>query len=96
MATTWQSIARRKKEEQLSRIPKEYLISQSNYSGQMNLLSIPRSYLNTREADITESYDATALAEAIRTQKFTCLEVTKAFCKRAAVAHQLVFGASLP
>jgi amidase len=90
MAAKWQAIARRKKEEQLSRIPKEYLISRNQYSGQFNLLAVPRSHLTVRELEITESYDATALAEAIRIRKFTCLEVTKAFCKRAAIAHQVV------
>lgn len=46
--------------------------------------------MTEKEVDITENYDATALAQALRERKLTCVDVTTAFCKRAAIAHQLV------
>ena|ERR1700760_1025999 len=91
MASTWQSIARRKQQEQLSRIPKEYLLSSKN-SESTNVLGVPRScgLLTSKELDITENFDATALAKEIRDGNLTSVEVVEAFCKRAAIAHQLV------
>lgn len=46
--------------------------------------------LSAEELEITEQYDATSLAEAIATRRFTAVTVIKAFIKRAAIAHQLV------
>lgn len=46
--------------------------------------------LSERELDITESYKVSELLEALASGRLTALEVTTAFCKRAAIAHQLV------
>lgn len=46
--------------------------------------------LNETECEITSKYDATALLEKLKAGVWTVEEVTVAFCKRAAVAHQLV------
>lgn len=46
--------------------------------------------LSDREREITNAIDATALLEQIQGGQWTAEEVTVAFCKRAAVAHQLV------
>lgn len=46
--------------------------------------------LSARELEITESHDAYSLAEAIANKTYSAVEVTIAFCKRAAIAHQLV------
>ncbi|XWW96164.1 hypothetical protein V2A60_004136 [Cordyceps javanica] len=56
-----------------------------------NVTNIPREsgLLTERELDITENYDAVALAEAIATKAYTAVEVAAAFCKRAVIAHQL-------
>lgn len=94
MPETWQSISQRKKEEQLSRIPKEWRLPESAKPGPgtKNLLDIPRTcgILSGKELDITERYDATSLSEAIRSRVLSCVDVASAFCKRAAIAHQLV------
>lgn len=45
--------------------------------------------LNETECEITSKYDATALLEKLKAGVWTVEEVTVAFCKRAAVAHQL-------
>lgn len=56
-----------------------------------NVTSVPREcgLLTAEEIDITESYDATALAEAIASRKLSAVQVTVAFSKRAIIAHQL-------
>jgi amidase len=91
MSSSWQSIAQRKKQEQLSRIPKEYLLP-AEYIQVSNVLDVPRAcgLLTAKELRITEDYDATALAHAIRNGELKALDVARAFCKRAAIAHQLV------
>lgn len=47
-----------------------------------------RQYLNEREIEITES-DAVDIAAQTTTGKWSAVEVTEAFCHRAALAHQL-------
>ncbi|KAG5813994.1 hypothetical protein H9Q74_003137 [Fusarium xylarioides] len=56
-----------------------------------NVTSIPKTcgILTDKEIDITENYDATALAAAIASRKFTSVAVVSAFAKRAIIAHQL-------
>lgn len=46
--------------------------------------------LSPREIEITTSQDATTILERIRQRAWSAEEVTRAFCKRAAMAHQLV------
>jgi hypothetical protein len=97
MASTWQSISRRKKDEQWARIPPEYRLKHIP-TGLTNVLHIPSTcgLLTSEELAITEQYDATALAEAIRSRALTSVAVARAYCKRAAVAHQLVRDQSAP
>ncbi|UPX16357.1 uncharacterized protein EKO05_0006765 [Ascochyta rabiei] len=87
----WQSVSWQKKDQQFARIPSQWRLPQPPPSSVTNYLGLPREcgLLTETELDITENYDATALARAIRERKRTCLDVTTAFCKRAAVAHQL-------
>ncbi|TAQ89074.1 hypothetical protein B7494_g2587 [Chlorociboria aeruginascens] len=87
----WQVIAQRKQAERQSRIPEEWLLSNLPSPSTLNVLSIPRtsSILTSQELSITENYDATSLAETLRAGKLTAVEVTIAFCKRAAIAQQL-------
>lgn len=46
--------------------------------------------LSQRERKITENYDASELIEMMATAVISSVEVTTAFCKRAAAAQQLV------
>lgn len=85
MSESWQSISKRKKEQQASRIPKEWLLP-SEYlpsSSTLNVLSIPRKcgILNEQDLKITENYDATALIEELATGRLKSVDVTRAFCK---------------
>ncbi|KAJ4423774.1 hypothetical protein N0V82_001512 [Gnomoniopsis sp. IMI 355080] len=54
-------------------------------------LDIPRrsGILNAHELRITEEYDVEALLKALASGELSALEVTVAFCKRAAIAQQL-------
>jgi hypothetical protein len=79
----WQSTSWQKKDQQFARIPNEWRLPQLPPSNVTNYLGIPREcgLLTEKELDITENYDATALAKAIRERKLTCVDVTTAFCK---------------
>jgi len=56
------------------------------------VLDVPRScgILSEREIKITEDYDAVAIIAGIKAGELSAEEVTVAFCKRAAIAQQLV------
>ncbi|OCL14642.1 amidase [Glonium stellatum] len=91
MPEKWQLVSRQKKDEQVSRIPKGWLLSSSPPPDLTNYLDVPRKcgLLNGQELEITEKYDATALAHEISSRRLKSYDVVKAFCKRAALAHQL-------
>lgn len=98
MATTNQpaylDIVQRKQAEQASRIPKEWRLKSLPDKGVLDVRHIPKQsgILSARELEITETYDAVELADKIRRRDYSCYEVTLAFCKRAAIAQQLVSG----
>ena len=55
-------------------------------------LNVPRNcgILSSHELSITEDFTVVQLLERLRTGQLTAEDVTVAFCKRAAVAQQLV------
>jgi amidase len=79
----WQLVLWQKKDEQYARIPHEWRLSSLPSPHVTNYTDIPRKcgLLSEAELKITEEYDATALAEAIRSRKLKCVDVTRAFCK---------------
>lgn len=79
----WRSKALEKKREQCSLIRDEWRIPDLDLSDQMDLTDIPRggSLLTEDELRLTENYDASALANGIRTGDLTCEDITTAFCK---------------
>ena len=87
----WKAIAQRKQAERQSRIPSAWLLKTSPSSSTLDVRYVPRAsgILTSNELYITENYDATSLAEAIRSRIHTAEEVTIAFCKRAAIAQQV-------
>jgi len=86
------NIAKRKQAERASRIPKEWMLSSPPGDNVLNVMDIPQTcgILTSQELEITGTYDAVALVEALKSRKYNAKDVTKAFCKRAAIAHQLV------
>lgn len=105
MSTTkrdpYQTIAQRKQDARARLIPSEWRIPEDKLatytsSPTANVLHVPQEsgILNERELAVTEHHDAVSLLEMLRkgpTQGgFTSEEVVTAFCKRAALAQQLV------
>ncbi|KAL9006319.1 MAG: hypothetical protein Q9188_000918 [Gyalolechia gomerana] len=91
-SAAWEAIRDRKLEEQRSRIPQEWLIPADKLPSKevLNVVDIPRGVLSSKEIHITEGYNALNLAAAIRNKEYTAVEVTIAFCKRAAISNQLL------
>jgi amidase len=90
---TWREISTHARAIRDSKIPSSWLLKNlTTYSQQSDVTSVPRScgLLTPLELEITESYTAPALVSAISEKKFTAVEITTAFCKRAAIAQQLV------
>ncbi|KAL4949693.1 amidase signature domain-containing protein [Aspergillus filifer] len=91
---TWQQKAQRKREELASKVPAEWRLSPETLAiagKEENILHLPREtgILTDREIDITETSDATALLSRLKSGELSAYEVTIAFCKRAAIVHQL-------
>jgi hypothetical protein len=92
----WQLISWQKKDEQRARIPTEWLLNSTPTADVTNYLDVPRKcgILSAEEVKITEDYDATALAEAIRARRLTSVNVVRAFCKVCSSPHPQVTFAS--
>ncbi|GAA6027662.1 hypothetical protein JCM8097_007971 [Rhodosporidiobolus ruineniae] len=70
------------------RLPQE-LVARDPAKGVMEVPKTCR-ILTERELEITELDEVEELASRIASKRYTAVEVTTAFCKRAAIAHQLV------
>ncbi|KAI1106568.1 amidase [Jackrogersella minutella] len=91
---SWRELQAAKKAEQDSRIPTEWKLKKEDFPPEdtvdLRPLVTSSGILSPAELAITgEEYDATSLATAIAEGRFTALEIVTAFCKRAAVGHQL-------
>jgi len=86
----WQKVAARRSKEIYEDIPNDYLVSPILLKG-LNLTNLTHNsgILTLRELSII-NLSATILLDRIRNGIFTAVEVTTAFCKSAAVAHQAV------
>lgn len=92
MAASWQDRAEQKRESILAAIPSAWRIE--------NLPSVEekkdvtgayiRSFLSDSEVEITET-DAVDIVKKTTTGQWKAVDVTRAFCHRAALAHQLVW-----
>ncbi|KAI1879020.1 hypothetical protein JX265_003197 [Neoarthrinium moseri] len=89
----WQEIAARKQAERVSKLPSEWLIPKPLLppTEQSFVQDFPTSsgFFTDKELLITES-TASEVVGKIATGEWTALEVTKAICKRTAVAQQLI------
>ncbi|KAG9588737.1 amidase, partial [Aureobasidium melanogenum] len=91
MAPDWRQVAAEKRDSVLALIPEEWRIpapppaeEQRDVTGKFI-----QQYLDPREIEITET-EATEIVNKTSSGQWTAVEVTKAFCHRSAVAHQLV------
>ncbi|KAI1115109.1 putative fatty-acid amide hydrolase [Nemania sp. NC0429] len=91
--TDYKILSAEKLAQQREKIPEAWLVSPDAVrQDATNLMDIPTTcgILSDVECDITSNYDATALLEKLKAGTFSAEQVTVAFCKRAAIAHQLV------
>ena len=88
----YQTISAEKKLQRQSKIPKEWLIPLEAYQEFTNFMHVPVTcgILSDVECKITSDFDATALLEKLKDGVWSAEQVTVAFCKRAAIAQQLV------
>lgn len=91
---TWQEVAAKRSHDINSKIPEAWRLSAKVLENHKPM-DLPRDsgILTLRELNITELRAIDILA-AIRERKISAVEVTRAFCKRAAIAHQVVSIAS--
>ncbi|KAL4895376.1 amidase signature domain-containing protein [Aspergillus ambiguus] len=90
--TSWKQLAEAKRQSILDAIPPEWRIKEPiPPAGELRDVTgaYIQQYLTPREIEITET-DAVRIAEKTTSGQWTALEVTEAFCHRAALAHQLV------
>jgi amidase len=92
----WKVRADRKRAERDGGIPKEWLLPSKitdtvREDATISVTDIPRTcgILTAKEVDITENHDAVDLVKKMAAKELTAVEVTQAFCKRAAIAQQL-------
>lgn len=92
-AEAWKSIAQRKQAERDAKLPPNWRIPVDKLppTSVRDVIPFPREsgLFTARELEITRSL-ATDITTRIATGQWSSVEVTEAFCKRAAVAQQLV------
>lgn len=84
------------KAAQYAKIPKEWRLASEFLTGDetstVGVLDVPAKcgILTPAELDITEKYTAVSLAKAVQSGSLKASNVATAFCKRAAIAQQLL------
>lgn len=98
MATqSWEDIVSEKHLQDASKIPPAWRLPQNliefAQTPNANVMDIPSrsGILSASQLQITELYDATDLLSKIEHRELSAYEVTEAFCKRAAIAQQVVY-----
>lgn len=98
----WEEKAKRKRQALNDTIPHEWRLPQScldllkfpleSNKNDLIALDIPRrsEIMTDKELQITEAFDVATLLRKLEQGHLKSTEVTRAFCKRAAIAHQLV------
>lgn len=89
----WLELCNIKQAERERSIPAEWRIPASRLTTEKkNLLDVPATcgILTEEEIKITSEFNAIELLEQIKSGKLSSEAVTIAFCKRAAIAQQLV------
>jgi len=92
--TSWQQIAAEKRQAEDDKIPREWILGPSVIAEAKTRPSLTRppfieSLLDAETCRIT-LMDATDLLQQIGSGDLTAVKVVTAFCRRAAIVHQLV------
>ncbi|KIW08265.1 uncharacterized protein PV09_01188 [Verruconis gallopava] len=97
MTEAWQTLVAAKRKANAAKIPLEWRLSPEilgkiSPQAHFGVLDIPRTcgILTKTEVELTENYTAAELLRMMANQVVTSYAVTLAFCKRAAIAQQLV------
>lgn len=89
----WEQVAADKVASLIATIPQEWIIPTEVLPSpkQLDITTFPQTsgWFTTEELEITASTAGEILSK-VRTQTWSAVSVTRAFCKRAAAAHQLV------
>lgn len=89
----WTTVAEEAQANLKASIPAEWLVPQDKLppDSRLDVTGFPAEsgILSQHELDITEHL-ATDIVKKLAAREWTSQEVTTAFCKRAAIAHQLV------
>ncbi|KAF2657724.1 amidase [Lophiostoma macrostomum CBS 122681] len=89
MPKEWETLAKKKREAILEAIPQEWRINNPPNDQQLDVTgAYIHQYLTPREVEITET-TADDIVKQTTTGRWSAEEVTRAFCHRAALAHQL-------
>jgi amidase len=90
---SWEDVAAAKRKQLLDSIPREWIIPEDIFppDSEVDVTKFPREsgWFTESELEITNS-TASEILEKTTTGKWTAEAVARAFCKRAAAAHQLV------
>lgn len=91
-AVDWQGIGLQKRASVHTLIPDRWKLKEPVPSPQhlKDATAYPRRFLQSREIMITEKFTAMELIKALASGALNAVEVTKTFCHRAAIAHQIV------
>ncbi len=91
----WRTAASTKREEVANSIPSSYLLPFPLDEAANNKLLLPSDpkvltcgILTSLDIEITSITDVTLLASRIAERQYSAVQVTEAFCKRAAIAQQ--------
>ena len=92
----WEKIAQAKRQALLDSIPPAWRLKRiPNPSQLRDVVTFSARFLTPLEFQITNT-PTIEILHALRTSKWSAVEVTRAFCHRASIAHQLVSRFSLP
>lgn len=90
MASDWQALAKQKRDAIFAAIPKEWRISNPpSVEEQPDVTQYIEQFLSKEENEIT-ACSADQIAQKCGSGEWTAESVTRAFCHRAALAHQLL------
>lgn len=92
----WEAQILDKRTRQKASIPQDWLIDVSLKKDNSDVSYIPHicGLLSSRELEITGTTDVSVLLQKIARAEWSSVDVTRAFCKRAVIAHQLVSHSS--
>lgn len=91
MVADWTTAATTKRDAILNSIPQEWRIAKIPSASEQKDVTgeYVQQFLDKKEIEITET-DAVDIANKVAAGEWSAVDVTKAFCHRAALAHQLV------